>query len=141
MFWIVTPYQACGLQIFSPIQQVFFCFFFVFFFYPLLSRSILFNALYLLVFALVAIVFLAKSPKVHKKCEIKELCCCCSVAQQCPTLCSPMDCRMPGFPVLHHLSELAQTHVHAFGDAIQTHPLSSLSPPAFNLSQHQGLFQ
>ena len=58
------------------------------------------------------------------------------------TLCDPMDCSMPGFPVHHQLLELAQTHVHQVGDAIQTsHPLSSPSPPAFNLSQHQGLFQ
>ena len=57
------------------------------------------------------------------------------------TLCDPMDCSMPGFPVLHHLSELAQTHVHQVSDAIQpSHPLLFLSPPAFNLSQHQGLF-
>ena len=68
--------------------------------------------------------------------------CCCSVTQSCPTLCNPMDCSMPGFPALHHLAELAQTHVHWVSDAIQpSHPLSSPSPPAFNLSQHQGLFQ
>ena len=49
---------------------------------------------------------------------------------------------MPGFPVLCHLLELAQTHAHRVGDAIQpSHPLSSLSPPAVSLSQHQGLFQ
>ena len=66
----------------------------------------------------------------------------CSVAQSCPTLCDPMDCSMPGFPILHHLLELAQIHVHWVGDAIQpSRPLSSPSPPAFNLSQHQGLFQ
>ena len=64
-----------------------------------------------------------------------------SIAQSCPTLCDPMDCSMPGFPVHHQLLELAQTHVHQVGDAIQpSHPLSSPSP-AFNLSQHQGLFQ
>ena len=67
---------------------------------------------------------------------------CCSVAQSCPTLCDPMDCSTPGFPVLHHLLKLAQTHVHWVGDAIQpSHPLFSPSSPAFNLSQHQGLFQ
>ena len=50
-----------------------------------------------------------------------------------------MDCSTPGFPVLHHLLELAQTHVHRVGDAIQpSHPLLSPSPPALNLSQHQG---
>ena len=49
---------------------------------------------------------------------------------------------MPGFPVHHQLLELAQTHVHQVSDAIQpSHPLSSPSPPGFNLSQHQGLFQ
>ena len=57
-------------------------------------------------------------------------------------LCDPMDCSMPGFPVLHHLPEFAQTRVHQVSDAIQpSHPLLSPSPPAFNLSQHQGLFQ
>ena len=57
-------------------------------------------------------------------------------------LCDPMDCSAPGFPVLHHPPELAQTHVHWVGDATQpSHPLLSPSPPALNLSQHQGLFQ
>ena len=52
-----------------------------------------------------------------------------------------MDYNMPGFPALHHLLELVQTHVHRVSDAMQpSHPLSSASPPAFNLSQHQGLF-
>ena len=65
-----------------------------------------------------------------------------SVTQSCLTLCDPMDCSMSGFPVLHHLLESAQTHVHWVGDAIQpSHPLSSPYPPAFNLSQHQGLFK
>ena len=55
---------------------------------------------------------------------------------------TPMDCSTPGFPVLQQLRELTQTHVHWVGDAIQpSHPLSSPSPLAFNLSQHQGLFQ
>ena len=66
----------------------------------------------------------------------------CSVAQLCSPLCTPMDCSTPGFRVHHQLPELAQTHVHRVGDAIQpSNPLSSPSPPAFNLSQHQGLFQ
>ena len=65
-----------------------------------------------------------------------------SVAQSCPTLCDPMDCSMPGLPVHHQLLELAQTHVHQVSDAIQpSYPLSSPSPPAFNRSQHQSLFQ
>ena len=66
----------------------------------------------------------------------------CLGAQSCPTLCDPVDCSMPGFPVLHHLPELAQTHVHWVSDAIQpSRPLSSPSPPALNLSHHQDLFQ
>ena len=68
--------------------------------------------------------------------------CCCSAAQSCLTLYDPMDCSTPGFPVPHHLLELAQAHVHWVSDAIQpSHPLLSPSPPAFNLSQHQGLFK
>ena len=55
-----------------------------------------------------------------------------SVAQLCPTLCNPMDCSTPGFPVHHELPELAQIHVHQVSDAFQ---------PSHNLSQHQGLFQ
>ena len=63
------------------------------------------------------------------------------VTQSCPTLCDPMDCSTPVFPVHHQLLELTQTHIHQVGDAIQpSHPLSSPSPPAFNLYQHQGLF-
>ena len=57
-------------------------------------------------------------------------------------LCNHMDCSTPRLPVHHKLPELTQTHVHWVGDANQSsHPLSSPSPPAFNLSQHQGLFQ
>ena len=64
-----------------------------------------------------------------------------SVAQPCLTLWDPMNCSTQGFPVHHQLPELAQTHFHPVGDAIQpSHPLSSPSPPAFSLSQHQGLF-
>ena len=60
-----------------------------------------------------------------------------SVANWCPTLCDPMDCSTPSFPVFHHLLEFAQTQVHWLRDAIQpSHPLSSPSP-AINLSQHQ----
>ena len=67
---------------------------------------------------------------------------CCSVAQSFPALCNPMDCLTQDFPVLHHLPELAQTHGYWVSDAIQPyHPLLCPSPPAFNLSQHQSLFQ
>ena len=55
---------------------------------------------------------------------------------------NPMDCSTPGLPVHHQPPELAQTHIHRVSDTIQpSHPLSSPSPPAFNLSQHQDLFQ
>ena len=65
-----------------------------------------------------------------------------SVTQSCPTLCNPMNCSMPGLPVHHQLPEPTQTHVHWVGNAIQpSHPLSSPSPPALHLSQHQGLFK
>ena len=86
------------------------------------------------------------------------------VDQSCRTLSDPMDCSLsgssvhgisqarvlecgavvfsPGFPVHPQLLKLAQTHVYRVGNAIQpSHPLSSPSPPTFNLSQHQGLFQ
>ena len=64
-----------------------------------------------------------------------------SVTHSCLSLCDPMDCRTPNFPVHHQLPELTQTHVHQVSDAIQpSHPLSSHFPPTFNLSQHQGLF-
>ena len=65
-----------------------------------------------------------------------------SVSQSCPTLCDPMDCSTPGFSVHHQLLEFTQSHVHWVSDALQPcHPLSSPSAPAFNLSQHQGLFK
>ena len=67
--------------------------------------------------------------------------CCCSITKSCLTLCDPMDCSTPGFPVLHYLPEFAQNHVHWVSDAIQpTHPLSPPSPPALSLSQRH-LFQ
>ena len=67
---------------------------------------------------------------------------CCAVTQLCPILCNPMVCSMPGFPVLHCLQEFAQSHVNWASDAIEPScPLTSPSPPALNLSQHQGLFQ
>ena len=78
----------------------------------------------------------------HRNSELRGLgcICCCSVTQPCLTLCEPMDCSTPGFPVLLHLLEFAQTHVHWVSDAMQPFPpLSSSS--AVNLSQHQGLFQ
>ena len=65
-----------------------------------------------------------------------------SVAQSCPILCDPMEGSRPGLPVRHQLPEFTQTHVHWVSDAIQPfHPLSSLSPPTFNPSHHQGLFK
>ena len=64
-----------------------------------------------------------------------------SVTQSCPTLYDSVDCSTPGVPVYHLLLELAQTHVHRVGDAIQLYYLPSSPSPAFSLSQHQGLFQ
>ena len=65
-----------------------------------------------------------------------------SVTQSCPTLCDPMNRSTPGFPVHYQLQESTQTHVHRVGDAIPpSHPLSSPTPHAFNLSQYQGVFQ
>ena len=65
-----------------------------------------------------------------------------SVAQSCPALCNRMDCSTPGPPVHYQLPESTQTHVHWVDDAIQpSHLMSSPSPPAFNLSQHQSLFK
>ena len=64
-----------------------------------------------------------------------------SVTQSCAALHNPGDCSTPGLPIHHQLPEFTQTHVHWVSDAIQSHLLSSPSPPAFNLPQHQGLFQ
>jgi len=65
-----------------------------------------------------------------------------SVNQSSPTICDPMDCSRPGLPVHHQLPEFTQTHVHWVSDVIQpSYALLSPSPPAFNLSQYQGLFQ
>ena len=73
---------------------------------------------------------------------VSSSCCCCSVAQLCLTLWNPVDCSMPGFPVLHYLLEFDQTHVHWISDAIQpSHLLLPPFPPALSLSQHQGIFQ
>ena len=73
---------------------------------------------------------------------LKRLCCRSKDTQLCPALCSLTNCSTSGFPVHHQFPELAQTHVHRVSDAIQpSHPLSSPSPPALNLSQHQGLFK
>ena len=65
-----------------------------------------------------------------------------SVAQLRPTICDPKDWTTSGFPLYHQLLELTQIHVHQIIGAIQpSHPLLSPSSPAFNLSQHQGLFK
>ena len=79
----------------------------------------------------------------HTVLMLNVLCrCCYPVAKLCPTLCDPMDGSTPGFPIHYQLSEFTQTHVHWVSDAIQpAHPLSSPSPPAFNLPHHQSLFQ
>ena len=74
----------------------------------------------------------------HSKWQVQSS----SVTQSCLTLCDSMDCSTPGLPVHHQPLEFTQTHLYRVGDAIQpSYPLLSPSPPAFNLSQHQGLFQ
>ena len=71
-----------------------------------------------------------------------KILCISSVAQSCPTLCDPMNRSTPGLLVHHQLLESTQIHAHWVGDVIQpSYPLSSPSPPALNLSQHQGLFK
>ena len=85
-----------------------------------------------------------KSARLSKRSQIhiQTTYCISSVTQSCLTLCRPIDCSTPGFPVHHQLLKLAQTHVLQVGDAIQSSlPLSSPSPPAFNLTQHQSLFK
>ena len=68
--------------------------------------------------------------------------CCCLVSKSCPVLCDPIDCSTPGLPVPHYLPKFAQGHIHWISDAIQpSHSLPPSSPFAFNLSQHQRLFQ
>ena len=80
-----------------------------------------------------------RSPFVH--CH-QICCCCCSFAKSCPTLCSPTNCSMPGFPVLHYFPEFVQTLIHWVSDVIQpSHPLLLPFPLALNLSQHQALYQ
>ena len=65
-----------------------------------------------------------------------------SITQSYLTICNPMDCSMPGFPIHHQCLELTEIHIHRVGDAIQpSHSLSFPSPPGFNLPQSQGLFQ
>ena len=79
---------------------------------------------------------------IYNHSAVNKYCRGCSVTKLCLTLCNPVDCRTSDFLVHHYLLEFAQTHVHWISDAIQqSHPLSSSSPPALNLSQHQGLFQ
>ena len=100
-----------------------------------LGRSGLLSLRILLIF------ILERSLSMYFHMEHKNRCAsCCLVTQSCLTLCNPMDCSIPGFPVFHHLTELAQTHVHWVSDAIQPSRPLLPSSPAFNLSQHQGLF-
>ena len=75
-----------------------------------------------------------------RRAAMAEDCCCFSVAKLCLTLCHPMDCSTPGFPVLRYLPEFAQTHILWVGDVIpSSHPLLTLSPSALNMSQNQFL--
>ena len=92
--------------------------------------------------SLICLHFAPRSPWPMEHCLQDLLISCCSVAKSCPSLCNLTGCSTTGSSVLHYLLKLAQTHVHQVGDAIQpSHPLLSPSPPTFNLSQHQSLFQ
>ena len=83
-----------------------------------------------------------RTPLLESNHTLSTFSCFSSVVKSCLTLCDLMDCRTPGFTVLHYLSEFTQTHVYWVGDDIQpSHPLSPPSPPALHLSQNQGLFQ
>ena len=129
---------------------LFFTFFFFFFFttsHLLLCDTLLWTEKSLCLF--ICLAFLQPIPVPSSpmcfvgslKCLLWLGCCTCWAAQSCLT-CSPTDCSMPDFPVSHHLLELAQTHVHWVSEAIQPpHPLSSPSPPTFNISLHQSLIQ
>ena len=78
----------------------------------------------------------------QRDCALRKASLLLSSCQVVLTLCNPVECSTPGFPVPHYLLEFAQTHVHWIGHAIQpSHPLSPTSPPAFNFPQHQGLFK
>ena len=91
-----------------------------------------------LAFLICTLLILFYSEHAHWLCSVQFS----SVPQSFPTLCEPMDRSMPGLPVHHQLLEFTQTNVHWVGDAIQpSHSLLSPSPPALNLSQHQGLFK
>ena len=114
---LVTSFKST-LQVSSPLWRLFLVFFFFFKYYKLFKAYIYKNSVNLL-----SVQFG-------------------SVTQSCLTLPDPMNCSMPGLPVHHQIPEFTQTHVHRVSDAIQpSHPLSSPSPPAPNLSQHQSLFQ
>ena len=115
----------------------------VFFFFHLSFPFTKYPAYLTMSFKIIILMAVQQSTKYqYMNHKLLYCCCCCFVTQSCLTLWYPMNCSIPSFPVLHHLLELSQTHVHCVSDAIQpSHPLSSPSPSVFNLSQHQGLFQ
>ena len=126
--WVLTPYQTSVAKAFSHSVGLFVL---------LMDSFAILNLLSLIMSHVFCLLSFFLSDEINAiKCTIKEYCCCCSVAQLCPTPWNTMDCSIPGFPVLHHLPEFAQTPVHWVGDAIQpSHPLLSPSLPTFNLSQ------
>ena len=142
-YWSTVDWQCCIS--FGCTAKWFSCiFFFTFFFYDRLLQGIEYISLCYIVghcwFSILCIVCVY----VHLRLLVYPSCrsLFSSVTQSCLTLYDPMDYSTPGLPVHHQIPELAQTHVHWVSDAIQSpHPLPSPSPPAFNLSQHQGLFQ
>ena len=140
-FWLLLPYLHTGFSTGRSGTLVFPCFseFSTADVTNLISGSSAFSKSSLYIWKFLAHILLKPSLEDFEH-DLASECCCSSVSQSCLILCEPMDCSMPGFPVFHFLPELAQTHIHWVGDAIQpSYPLLSPFPPAFNLSQHQGL--
>ena len=125
--------RACRLLLVHT--HVYFVFTYIYIIYNINNINIFYIFIYLYLFYIYIFILYLKTTNKHWTLQLS------SATQLCPTLCDAMDCSTPGFPA-HQLPELAQTHVHWVIDAIQpSQPLSSPSPPDFNLSKYQGLFQ
>ena len=126
VFWVLSFKPDFSLSSFIFIKRLFS--------YSLLSATRVVSPAYLRLLIFLPAIFISA-------CARKSISQFSSVTQLCLTLCDPMDCSTPGFPVHHQFLELTKTHVHWVGDAIQPSHLSYPSPPAFNHFQHQGLCQ
>ena len=135
--WGISKFKYLSIKCSPPLSTFFLVFlFFCFFFF--LVNSIHFNWVFTGTMAVQRLCFPASFATKQLSSYVSSI----QSLQSCPTLCDPMECSTPGLPVHHQLPEFIQTHVHRVSDAIQpSHPLSSPSLPALNLSQHQGLFK